>query len=425
MQTQKLKQIIKRFLPDSLLRMYRKWKKRHTKGRKKLKIGIISINVHTEHLNVACPLHSLAFSKVLTDLGYKNVIINYRPNTVSKNEKMIKYPLLKWNKVSDKNLNKPGEIEKWTALYDLRAQRYDKFKAFIDKYLHLTQGQYTDESLDRMTGVEGINCFIAASDVIWVYFRRKGGFNKAFLLASRAMQSSYRIAYAASRSDNVYDETIKREFLSYIKNIHAVSTREKSFSDYIASISNVPVTHVLDPVALLPKQYYESIMVKPEEKGYVLLYLAARDNEELVALAAKFARENGLDLIELSEYHLHPEQTGYARHRLVYDIATDEWLGYINNAAYVFTQSLHATYLSIILEKQFFCGWRNGDKVDHVMETFHLLWRKTDQAFDGDGKLLAGDIDYKKVNALREKLARRSLGFLKKALKDAEKYINQ
>jgi len=425
MLVQKIKQLIKRFLPDSWIRKYRKWKRNQERDRKKLKIGVISINVHTEHLNVACPLHSLAFSKVLTDMGYENVIVNFRPNTVSKNDQMIKYPLLKWNKVSDENPNKPGEVAKWTALYDLRARRYDKFMTFVNKYLNLTQGSYTDQSLDQATGVEGVNCFIAASDVIWVYFRRKGGFNKAFFLASRAMQGSYRIAYAASRSDNIYDEKAKKEFLSYIKNIHAVSTREKSFSEYIASISSVPVTHVLDPVALLPKVYYESIMIKPREKGYVLLYLAARDNEELVALAANFARGKNLDLIELSEYHLHPAQTGYARHRLIYDIATDEWLGFINNAAYVFTQSLHATYLSIILEKQFFCGWRNGDKVDHVMESFRLSWRKTEKAFDSSGKLLVGDIDYRKVNAIRGKLARRSLGFLKKALKDAEEYVNK
>jgi len=445
----KLKKFIRPWVPEFIIRWLKKQRKpiaktktapkvkprlsptlqttpqlRYTKPPQPLKIGIISINIHSSTLNLACPLHSIAFAQVLRNLGYDNVVVDYLPIYAPKNaEHDIKYPLQRWQKASDDNPKKQAQVAMWTALQDARAERYDKFNAFIDKHYTLTKNQYTAATLDKLDSAEGINCYIAATDVIWSHYTK--GFDKGFFLACRAMKDSYRIAYAASRGSSKYEKVeVRKQFLAYIKNIHAISTRETSLQNYIAAQAGINTTHVLDPVALLDKSYYQSLMTCPVEKGYVLLYLAMEPGDELTTLAAKFAQKHNLDLIELSEFYYHPKQTGYDRHRVIYNIGTDEWLGYINNAAYIFTQSLHGTYLSILLEKQFFCGKRGNDKVDMVMENFGLLWRKVDGALDKHGNILVDDIDYDKVKAEREPLMEQSMSFLRNALANAEAHVN-
>ena len=74
-------------------------------------------------------------------------------------------------------------------------------------------------------------------------------------------------------------------------------------------------------------------------------------------------KKNDLDVIELSDF---PQDSIIPRgtyHRVIYGIGIEEWLGYIDDAEYVFTNSFHATCFSILFEKQFFVGKRNGDKI--------------------------------------------------------------
>ena len=370
----------------------------------KLKIGILSINSHTMDLNFACPLHSLVFSNALTSLGYDNVIINYYPVYSSKEKNAKKEAVLA--------ANLPG-----------RKERFEKFEAFVEQHYNYTENEYSAAVLDAMPNAEGINCYIAATDTIWRYYAK--GFDKGFLLNCRAMQSAYKIAYSASRGPCTYGPVEEKIFFNYINNINDISVREESFADYITENSDINAQVVLDPVFLAPKGYYDSLAIAPEQKGYVLIYLMQEKNaEEFLDIAAKFAKDRGLDLIELSKFFHHTEQTGYDRHRVIYDIGIEEWLGYIKHADYVFTNSFHGSCFSIMFEKQFFFnGKRGGDKVKLLFKRFGLEWRSEELAFDENANLTAGDIDYAPVNEIRERLLAKSLDFLKTSLKKAEQFV--
>ena len=45
-----------------------------------MKIGLISINMHTKSLNFACPIHSWAFQRFLQMHGIESKVIDYTPN---------------------------------------------------------------------------------------------------------------------------------------------------------------------------------------------------------------------------------------------------------------------------------------------------------------------------------------------------------
>ena len=394
---------------------------------KQLKIGILSINYPTAALNLACPLHSAVFSKVLNELGYENVIVDYHPDYYVEYVQKNSGPHVKMKWVNLENQEEyESKVMSWMEMTSTRKKRYNKIQTFYDNHYTFSENRYTSDSMDQLDSAEGINCYIAATDIIWEYRATQGGFDKGFFMACRAMRNSYKIAYAASRRKDNYKGKAKQEFINLIKNIPSISVRERTFSESIAAISGIKPDVVLDPVFLKDKEFYRKLMASPERKSYVLVYIVVESADNLVKLAAKFAEVNDLDLIELSQYSYHKEQTGYQRHIVICDTGVEEWIGYINNADYIFTNSFHGCCLSIILEKQVFHGERTEEKVDLIMETFGLQWRKAEEAINIDtGEALVGDIDCLQINITRKELVHKSMNFLINALKNAERFVNR
>lgn len=385
-----------------------------------MKIGIISINAHTKVLNFASPLHSYAFQQFLKMHGYDSVIIDYKPNYYGQYNP--RHPLFYQLSHPMKNKKKQrAALKKWLKLFIPRQIRFDKFQRFIDKYYITTDECYNENTLD--TNDLGLDCYICATDVIWKC-NKKAGFDRGFFLACDSMKGKYKIAYAASRGPVVELEEDKRKtFIEYISQFQNISIREKSFGEYIKRISGIETTHVLDPVLLHDKSFYEPIIQRPKrKKGYVLLYVVMESAIPLIELAVDFAKEHDLEVIELSENLADAKIPAGTRHKVVYDIGIEEWLGYMDEAEYIFTNSFHATCFSILFHKQFFVGKRNGDKILSVMEMFGLSDRRIEDCFDGH-KCIADNIDFAPVEELRKGYVESSTKFILNALKQAEQSL--
>lgn len=385
-----------------------------------MKVGIISINAHTKVLNFASPLHSYAFQQFLLQNGIESVIIDYKPNYYGQFNP--RHPYFYYRKHPVKNKKKQKAIEhKWLKLFLARQKRFDKFQNFIDKYYVTTDKCYNHQLLD--TEDLGLDCYICATDVIWKC-NKNAGFDRGFFLACDSMKGKYKIAYAASRGPVVeLAEDKEKLFLEYISEFQHISVREESLGNYIESISDIKVTHVLDPVLLHEKEFYEPIIKRPNrKKGYVLLYVVMESAVPLIELAVAFAEKNGLEVIELSENMADAKIPAGTHHKVVYDIGIEEWLGYMDEAEYIFTNSFHATCFSILFHKQFFVGKRNGDKILSVMEMFGLSDRKYEDCFEGSD-CIAKEIDFGPVDVLRREYMQKSSDFILSALEDAERFV--
>ena len=387
-----------------------------------MKVGIISINAHTKVLNFASPLHSYAFQQFLLQNGIESVIIDYKPNYYGQFNP--RHPYFYYRKHPVKNKKKQKAIEhKWLKLFLARQKRFDKFQNFIDKYYVTTDKCYNHQLLD--TEDLGLDCYICATDVIWKC-NKNAGFDRGFFLACDSMKGKYKIAYAASRGPVVeLAEDKEKLFLEYISEFQHISVREESLGNYIESISDIKVTHVLDPVLLHEKEFYEPIIKRPKrKKGYVLLYVVMESAVPLIELAVAFAEKNGLEVIELSENMADAKIPAGTHHKVVYDIGIEEWLGYMDEAEYIFTNSFHATCFSILFHKQFFVGKRNGDKILSVMEMFGLSDRKYEDCFEGSD-CIAKEIDFEPVDVLRREYMQKSSDFILSALEDAERFVTE
>lgn len=378
-----------------------------------MKIGIISINAHTKVLNFASPLHSYAFWAYLKNHGIESTIIDYKPVYYGKFDP--RHPLLYYRERP--NPNDPDwqeQIKKWTALFDEREYRFDRFEAFIQKYYQKTGTCYTAKMME--TEDPGFDCYICATDVIWKY-NPKNGFDRGFLLACKQMEGKKKIAYAASRGATKYTKQQGEQFFDYISDIDYISVREKSLMEYIQLNSDLPVAHVLDPVFLHEKEFYYDMAIEPEQKGYVLIYIVMEKAKGLVKTAVEFAQAHNLEVIELSEDLENADIPKGTHHKVIYGLGIEEWLGYMQHASYIFTNSFHACCFSMIFGKQFFAGARGGDKIDSVLEMFGLEGRRV-KGYNPKAALQMSDIDFDKLDVLRHRYMDESGAFLLNAIQD-------
>ena len=262
----------------------------------------------------------------------------------------------------------------------------------------------------------GFDIYIAATDVIWKY-RENKGFDKAFFLQSECMKGKGTIAYSVS-SSSVYDAEKLAQVSDLIRDIDYISVREKWLADALEQITNKNISIAIDPVFLCPVSFYESILKEPEEKQYVLAYNACANARTIIDKAARYAKEKGLPLIELSPYKENENYPQGTSHKVIYEAGVDEWLGYIRNAECVFTNSFHCSCFSIIFNKNFYAGERGGAKIPWLLEIFHLKDRWINS--DYDISRCKEDIDYDKVNALKEEYVKISGNYILNAIRSLE-----
>ena len=385
-----------------------------------MKIGILSINAHTKVLNFASPLHTYAFWKFLEEHGIESTIIDYKPVYFEKYD--VRHPLFYHIDHPEKKLSEWKPIlKKWKNLFYEREQRYDRFEEFIEKYYKKTGKCYTAELMD--TEDPGFDCYICASDVIWKN-NMNYGFDRGYFLACRMLEGKKKIAYAGSRGSRAYTAEHAKQFFDYVSDMDYLSVREKSLQDYIRQNSSLPVSLVLDPVFFHEKEFYYEMARPPKQNGYVLIYIVMERARNLVRTAVGFARHHNLEVIELSEDLKDANIPKGTHHEVIYGIGVEDWLGYMQNASYIFTNSFHACCFSVIFGKQFFAGARSGDKIDSVLEMFELSGRRVLKNDPGTA-IGMPDIDYDKVDILRRKYIQESSDFILNAIHTLEETEHQ
>lgn len=402
-----------------------------------MKIGIISINMHTKGLNFACPVHTYAFQQFLLANGIESTVIDYKANYYGNFEprypgryysELCKRQLQLMNETTgEKQLEYKEKYDKfkkkadgYNALEEERAIRYDKFQSFIEKYYIKTDISYNSDLLEVMD--PGFDCYICATDVVWKY-QDAEGFDRGYFLASRAMENKWKIAYSASRGvPKPYSNEQSYEFFRYLQDIDVISVRENSLKEFIEENSDLTAKVVMDPVLLNDKEIYEKVTVKPEEEHYLLLYYAEEQSQNALNHAVKYAKEHNLMIVETTNLPIKGgvlKDIDDVKSVFKYDIGPEEWLGYIQYADCVITNSFHASCFCILFEKEFYVGSRHGDKITNLLRTLGLLDRKLGP--EGETEVSApGQIDYCAVKDILKRKADESAEFILSAIRRVE-----
>ena len=216
--------------------------------------------------------------------------------------------------------------------------------------------------------------YIAGSDMIWHWHTTEDGefFDDAYFL-DFVTDDSKKFSYAASFGTEDLPEKYLEHYRKVLSGFNAISVREKSGIKQVKDLTGKDAECNIDPTLLFGGNEWRKIAVKPSEQKYVLLYEVGGISQELRSAADQIAAQKGCKVITLfSEYN--PIQ--YARTKNgIFGFSPREFLGWIDNAECVLTNSFHGTVFSIIFHKQFLSeinAWSKNNRSFELMKAVKL-----------------------------------------------------
>lgn len=214
----------------------------------------------------------------------------------------------------------------------------------------------------------------------------------------------------------------------YLNSLDRISVRETKGKEIVESLSNKTATLVSDPTMLLTPEEWRALAAQssidlPSDKYIFCYFLGPR--QEIREKAKRLAKNTGLKIAimrHMDEYVPIEETMGdFAP----YDVDAQDFIKLMDNAEYVVTDSFHGTVFSILLHKKFITFYRikptsgisTHSRIDSLLDLFGLTARK----FNGNILSISENIDFSKVDKIRENLKSDSIEFLEESLRLANK----
>lgn len=364
-----------------------------------LKAGVITF--HSAH-NYGATLQAWALQKALQKLGAAPCIVNYHPWVI---DKLYVVP----------RLDTAAKRMQYLKKKDVRKRRrklktkYAKYQKFLKDHFKFVGDYTTYEEL--AANPPGLDFYITGSDQVWNP-DHTGGYDPAYFLEF-AQEGSRRISYAASIGRDRFPAQYREACGKALARFSAISVRESSAVGAVEEVVGKTPKVVLDPTLLLSREEYDAIKVAGERtERYILVYMM-ETNRGLIQLANKLSVVTGLPIIQRK-----PGKVFHNELESFYTHTPGEFLGEVERAEYVLTNSFHGTVFSVIYERPFVSmlhsqtGSRTVDLLKALGLEDHILYEARDfkdmkQFGIGNPKELR-----KKIEELRES----SIAFLSGAL---------
>ena len=306
------------------------------------KIGIVTLH----NYNFGSALQCYASQLFLESLGYKVEVID----VCSKAGGIGSYAKTLWNLLKKCALN-PTQCKYILRVFLSQRGRALTLSAIsqveIQKFNtnHLCWREYTEKELGAVSKQDEYVAFLSGSDQVW-NGSRIDGYDKFFL---RFAPREKRIAWAASfGGDTVAPYNVKC-FSRYIKEFSHISVRELSGIGIVNSLTGCSATCLCDPIILLTAQQWREKMptICCKNDAYILAFFIDKPSEKAIVDLQYLQNETGLPVYSFGYQH---EELVGAEH---YDGNPFDFLNFIDNAQYIFTDSFHAVAFSTLFHKNF------------------------------------------------------------------------
>lgn len=317
--------------------------------------------------NYGAVLQAYALQKYLEKKGHNAAIIDYVP------------PYLR--KISEKYRSNLPAILARKILY---APDYHKsktvFERFREEYLKETGTRY--DSLEGLRELPPADLYIAGSDQIWNPYMENGLDRNYYLEFTHGKKVSYAASIGCDKLDEKFDAYYKKR----LKNFSRVTVREKSTSEYLNSIG-IASDYVVDPVFLLDKEEWAEICHFAPHERYVVVY-ALHHIQGIYDYARSLAEKSNAKMYVIS---VEIKEKWRGNDRFFWNPTVNEYLGLIQNAESVVTNSFHGASFGIIFGKpvHVFDTEENDNRLKNLISLFHLESRT---AVPGNGALLPNNV---------------------------------
>jgi hypothetical protein len=367
------------------------------------KVGIVTVY---KNINYGSKLQNYALQYKLGYFEYNSETISITSKNSVKIEskliRLIKNPTIVWDYVLKNHLKKSALIKR---------------KKLFDEYLtdYIKESNYNTEDIRILIekNQSPYDLYICGSDQIWA----PNQFNEDFFLAF-VNNRNKKIAYAPSIGLPAIPDSLINKYKELIDDIQFLSIREKDGAYLIKEITGREAQVVLDPTLLLSKNEWRRHAIPTTIKDpYVLCYFLGT-NKIHRSWVENLSKKTGYKIIVLPFV----TRDFYWGDKSIFEAGPREFLGLVDGAKIICTDSYHGMLFSINFNKEFFSflRFKDGDKLNqnsrvlNFLEKFNLKNRIVDLNVNNDYE----QINWSQVNSQIEAERTKSLEFLKQSLRE-------
>lgn len=307
----------------------------------KQKVGILTWHDPT---NCGSTLQAYALHLYLRNQGIDARIIRYVPQWCRGD--YMQMPLSKLSR--KRQLKRFAKNCLLPFYYHLTSRVQKKINPFFPFYYHYCKmtSACTEDNIAKVC--KPFTTIISGSDQVW-----NPCFIDPIFLQNFAVNNINKISYAASLGGKKMPEELANLYKSCLSSFRANSVRENDGRDMLKSIGVNSEVHI-DPTLLIDAAHYRSISrsIPHTKKPFAFCYFLPTDRDYKLQVQEYVKRHN----MEAVGFSANIED--YSWMQSVGDMGPREFLWLIDNADIVFTNSYHATILSLIHHTPFFTFMR-------------------------------------------------------------------
>lgn len=300
--------------------------------------------------------------------------------------------------------------------WEIRNKAFDQF---AETFFHVSPYCKNREELSKMA--ENYSAFLVGSDQLWRTDSVEHGYYTLEWVPDHIRKIAYSTSIGVKEVPWFQVEKNKR----FMNRFDHIALREQSACDLVYKLTGRKVPVVLDPTLLFTgDQWLEIQQQEPLTNGkYIFCYLLG-DNPSQREFIKRVKEKTGYKIVALQQLDDYiPSDEGFADEAPY--VGPREFLNYIRNAEYVFTDSFHCSVFSILYKKNFFTFSRFAEgakqstntRIDNLLHITGLEERRMT-----NDKTIEEVVNFKrnfdgvdeKLNALRKS----SMDYLYNAFKD-------
>lgn len=303
------------------------------------KIGVITF--HDTLDNYGQVLQYLATQVFLESLGHEVYLLSLQPrHSKSFVVKVVKKILTQVKGkprviLTEEDKAKSELFIKWKEITIRKEQEHPRyFENFRNRHFKQIKG-----TIPQLLN-HGFDAFCVGSDQIW------SSMNPTNMLGW--VPSSFkRFSIASSIGHRDYKKDDVCRVTPFLKNFDFITVRDEKTVSFCNECGRNDVIKVLDPTFLLRSEQYSNISETPAVSSpYVFVYLLGGEISLQLSEILSFCKTNKLAVKYVeSQGRCEPFESIPAR--------IEEWIGLIEKASYVITNSYHGMCFSIIYKKPF------------------------------------------------------------------------
>lgn len=259
------------------------------------------------------------------------------------------------------------------------------------KYKKMRQAQKCFKVVDIRSNLSEEDYYIFGSDEIWNVSRRKISRSKEFF--GYGLPEKRRIALAPSVNTSSFEQLSSKAYIrNELKKFLAISVRDKHTKQIIDELLGDSCDLVSDPTLLIDQPVYEleEMDIPNYDSDFIVLYAygMSLDNNTIDKIK-DFAKRERLLIISV----------GRAFKFADFNIPASpgEFLSYVRNAKYFFTETFHGLMFSLIYKKEFMILDCGNTKVTDTLVYLGLAKRLLSEELEID-RILYEELDYQIID---------------------------